>query len=259
MRRAAVILVAAAAVGVTAMAGPAAQDCRAQAGGSGAVEPRLACPGVASKAPAACASAAGFRRVSATPRARGVRFAFSRTGGRPVTVELFQVSIGSRIVGNRRVARVSAARSGGAFAGRRLRDGYFFARFTTVGTDGRKDVRRVALRRLRGRFASRSEFDRRERCGLIQSSRLARPVFGGGSSRGLELSYRLSSASRVTVTLRRGTRVVRRFARGTQGAGRTHRLRLPSSRIPRGDVVVELRAAPKAGGAVTRRLLARRL
>ena len=52
-----------------------------------------------------CTGDAGFRSVSATPKGRRVRLAFTRRRAGAVKIEVFQVSQGRRIVKERRVAR----------------------------------------------------------------------------------------------------------------------------------------------------------
>ena len=68
---------------------------------------------------AACAASAGFRSVSVRPRGRGLRFGFRRRGSRGVTVDVFQSSIGRRVLGNRRIARFTGRRKAFTWRGRR--------------------------------------------------------------------------------------------------------------------------------------------
>ena len=209
----------------------------------------------------ACTARSGFASASATgDRRGGLGFRFERRTRSPVTVEVFQSAIGRRIIGNRRVARFTGRSRSFSWRGRRgLRDGFYFARLTIRGADGRKDVERVALERLRGRFTRRPAFYRRASCGMVSSFKLERPVFGGASNRALHASYRLGSRGRVTVDLLRGKRVVRRLsAASTRSADRTFRLRVPSERLRRGDYRVRVRAV-RAGRTTTAILTARRL
>lgn len=270
---------AAAAVGFGgfALAGPGVDECVAQAGGSTDVEPRIGCgtgtdtgtgspgsttgaraPGAGSPpAGAACRSASLFRTVSARPSGSRLRLAFTRRAGVDGSprIDLFRSSQGSRILGNRRVARLTR----GATVGRGLGDGLYFARFR-LSAGARSDVRRIALRRRDGRFSRRPDFYRRDSCGTLTSFKLERPAFGGRTNRPLGIAYRLSRASRTTVTVTRGGRRVRRFAVTTDRANRTYRLRLRSERLRRGDYRVTLSAKPTGGGAtITARLVSARL
>ena len=69
----------------------------------------------------------------------------------------------------------------------------------------------------------------------MRSFRLRRPVFGGGTP--LAGSYRLATPARVTVTVMRGRKVVRRF---TPAERRTFRFTLPAHGLPRGNYTVRL-------------------
>ena len=195
---------------------------------------------------ASCRAGGGFRRVGAAPRDRAVRLSFARRVARPVTVDVFQQSVGRRVTGERLVARFTRRTRGITWngranrRGRRVRDGYLFARFTMALPGGGADTRRVALRRRGGRFALLPRFHRPDRCGRVQSFKLERPVFGGRTSRALGITFRLGSGARVGVTVLRGTRVVRRYATKARGAG-LHRLRLAPEGLPRGTYAVRLR------------------
>jgi hypothetical protein len=142
--------------------------------------------------------------------------------------------------------------------GRHVRDGYYFVRFREPFGSGRVDYRRITLRRVHGRFRTRPSFYRHASCGLLQSYKLGRPVFGGSSNGPLTAAYRLSEAGRVTVTVRRGTRVIHRFALKRVRAHRTYRLRLAAKRLRRADYRVTL-VATAGRRRVTSTLVSRRL
>jgi hypothetical protein len=224
-------------------------ECRAQGGGD--VEAR---PGCASSSTTACAASAGFVRAAAVPAGRLVRLRFTRKLRRPVTVEVFQASIGRRILGNRRIARFTGRKRSFTWNGRRARDGYLFVRFR-VG----KDVRRSVLRRKGGRFFRGKGFYRRASCATLAQFKLERPVFGGPRNRALGIAYRVGTRARVSVVVRRGKRVVRRFRARSERPGETVRLRLASEKLRRGRHRVTITVRPERG--VTRRasLYAQRL
>jgi len=209
----------------------------------------------------ACAQSSGFDSVSARARGRGLRFGFTRRGAGAVTVDLFQQSVGRRVIGERRVKAFGARSSGFSWNGRsrkRLRDGYFFARFKVKAANGTTDTRRVALQRARGRFRAAPDFDVRRACGLVDAFKLERPVFGGsGRAAPLRAAFRLGESARVSVEVRRGSRVVKRFKSRMYAAGRTHRLRI-AVKGPRGAYRVTLKAVrPSRTSEIT--LGARRL
>ncbi len=191
-----------------------------------------------------------------------VSLGFTRAVQQPVTVDVFQQSVGRRVVGERLVARFSNRSSGLTWngranrPGRRVTDGYYFVRYRIAQPGGETDVRRITLRRVNGRFSARPDFYRRATCDLLRSYKLERPVFGGRSNRDLGISYRLAEAARVEVTVTRGSRTVRRFAASQRQAGRTFRLRLDSEGLARGDYRVTLVA--RRGGRTVRSVLTTR-
>ena len=212
------------------------------------VDPRERCD---DEGAARCVATSGFKSVSARARGRGLRLGFTRRRARRVTVDVFQHSAGRRVLGNRRVARFTKAV---VWRGRRGSDGLYSARFTMKLPGRLRDVRRVALRRAGGRFTRRPAFYRRASCGAVTSFKLERPAF---ARRGLGIAFRLGTPARVTVTVRRGGKTVRRFKARAGVAGRTYRLRLRSAR--RGDHVVRLSARLASGRVVRARLTSRRL
>jgi hypothetical protein len=212
-------------------------DCESAGSGAGG--------GVPQTLERCAATTQSFRSVGVRRSGRGLRLAFSRRVDRPVRVDVFQVSSGRTVLGQRLVARFADRRgpfrwSGRARARRSVTDGVFFARFAIRDERGRPDTRRVALVRRGGRFAVRRDFARRDSCATLRSFKLERPAFGGRRNRALGISFRLARAGRVSVEVRRGGRVVRRFATRTRPAGVTHRLRLASERLRRGTYEVRL-------------------
>jgi len=214
--------------------------------------------------PASCRAAVGFVRAGVRPRGpRGSRLRFDAAlvGSGSFTVDVFRQSAGRTVVGNRRVARFRGRRAGFDWAARsrRVRDGIYIVRFRRALRGGRVDTRRVVLERRRGRFRVRPAYYRRQSCGVLTSFKLERPVFGGRRNRALGIAFRVARESTVEVRLVRGRRTIRRLTRGTRAGRRTHRLRLPSERLARGDYKIVLRATPRGGRPVTATLTARRL
>jgi murein tripeptide amidase MpaA len=210
-----------------------------------------------------CTAGSGFRSVSVRPRGRGLRFSFSRRVNRPVTVSVFQQSVGRSITGERLVARFTRRTRAFNWGGRatsnrkRVQNGYLFARFSIQTPDG-VDVRRLTLRRSRGRFVRRPDFYRRATCDRLPSFKVERPVFGGRTNRALNISFRLDQTARVRLQVVRGTRVVARFGPSTRRAGVTHRLRVDPKRLRAGEyrirITVEGGARPLTATLVARRL-----
>jgi hypothetical protein len=221
--------------------------------------------GAGSRGPTACAATAGFASVSATPRGGSVGLGFSRRRADPVDVDVFQTSRGRQVLGQRLVARFDGRTTGVTWngqatqRGRRVTDGYYFVRYRMRLGGGRFDVRRIVLRRSRGRWSRRPDFYRRASCGTLESFKLERPVFGGTRNRALNIAYRLGAAARVTVIVRRGGRLVQRWSAGPGRAHRTYRLRLASERLPTGDYRVTLTAVRRGHAPLSATLVSRRL
>jgi len=200
-----------------------------------------------SPAPTACAASTTLRAADVRRRGRRLQLGFATRGSAPVTVDVFQQSIGRRVIGERLVARfedrTGAVRWNGRAnrRGRKVTDGYYFVRFRT-GSAERRETRRIALRRVRGRWSERPAFSRSTSCGLLRKLKLERPVFGGRTNRELGIAYRVARSARVTVTVLRGSRVVKRYAARTARGGHTGRLRFDSEGRPRGDYRVRVEA-----------------
>jgi choice-of-anchor B domain-containing protein len=248
---------------------------------AGGASGRISAPESAGAAPAAAAGAPatapgaqrqtttcttddGFRTVGVQRRGRrGLELEFQRRLSAPVTVDVFQQSSGRRIVGERLVARFAGraddVRWNGRAnrRGRRVTDGYYFARYRMRTPQG-VDTRRVALRRINGRWSRRADFHRRASCDLLRSFKVERPVFGGRTNRALHLAFQADRDARAQVTVLRGSRVVRRFAARNVRGRRTVRLRLGAARLPRGSYRVRI-SLTRAGETVTSMLAAQRL
>lgn len=195
----------------------------------------------------ACPPAVDLLPSSARPRGRGLRIAPAPRAGR-LNVEVFQQSLGDRVIRPTLVARFPSRT--GAFtwngaanvAGRRVGDGHLVVRFGGRG----KGSHRVALLRRGGRFLARPTFQRDDPCALLEQSWLSGPSFGGRNRRPIAVGYRLSRDARVTVTLLRGGKVVRRVGAKARGAGR-HTLKFASGSLRRGTYSVRIDAvAPDA-------------
>jgi hypothetical protein len=204
---------------VGSICGAAANRSDTTGGGSGAGQANRA-------ADPDCTPTSGFRTVTVRGSGRRALLGFTRAQRRPVTVDVFQQSIGRRVIGERLVARYANRSAGFTWdgkanrPGRTVTDGYYFVRYRMALRGGRVDVRRTTLRRVGGRFSLRPSFYRRDTCGILRSYKLTRPVFGGRTNREVGVAYRLNRAARVSVTVTRGTKVVKRFAAVQRAAGR---------------------------------------
>jgi hypothetical protein len=208
----------------------------------------------------ACRSSLGFATASARPRGRGLAFSFKRRTRNPVRVDVFRTTTGRRVTGERRVARFDRRTRSFRWKGRgrRVRNGYYVVRFAVRAPNGSTDFRRVAFRRAKGRFKRLPPYSRGTQCSLVNTFKLERPVFGGTKRRSLGIAFRLGRAARVTVTVTRKGKRVKRFKQRSYNAGRTYRLRLGAKGRKRGLYRVTLRARRPAAAA-THRLSARKL
>jgi hypothetical protein len=149
-----------------------------------------------------------------------------------VTVDLFRQALRRRVTGERLVRRfqnVSGQISwdGRDSQGRRLPDGHYLVRFASRAPNGQPDERRFALVRRNGRFTVlKGRPERQDQCGLLRRWKLLRPVFGGTGARPLVMSFRFGSDTRASIVVRRGGRVIKRFAEQGFRGGVLHRKRI---------------------------------
>jgi len=209
-----------------------------------------------------CARRSGFRSANVSRRRGGLSLAFDRTSAEPVSVDVFQQSVGRRVVGERLVARFSGRSDDVIWdgkanrPGRKVTDGYYIVRYRASTASG-TDTRRIALRRVAGRWTTRPSFSRSAGCDLLQHFKLERPVFGGLSERAVGITYRVERQAQVTVDVLRGSQVIKRFGARDVEANRTYRLRL-DAQGRRGDYRVRIDAR-RAGERVTSDLVSRGL
>ena len=205
---------------------------------------------------ASCRASRAFRRTSAKPRGRGLRIAFRSS--RRATIDIFRVTAGRRVLGNRRVALFRGRRGPVVWNGRGAGgDGLYVVRLRAKALRG-VDTRRIAVVRRGGRFRVLAAFYRRRSCGLLTSYKLEQPGFGGRQNRPLRVAFRTSRRATVSVRVTRGGKTVKRFRTARRAARTTHRLRLGSEGLARG--VYRVRITVRAGGRRVRATLtARRL
>ena len=177
--------------------------------------------------------------------------ASSASRGRPVQIDVFQVSRGSRVIDERLVERFKARSKAVTWNGRGARgDGLYFARYRMKTRNGKgTEVRRVTLLRRNGRFSRRPDFYRRATCDLLPSYKLERAAFGG--------THAHAAADRLPRRrpgARAGDRAARQEGRqALQGPHRrrpkrTHRLKLAArASSPGGDYRVRITVGRGSG------------
>jgi hypothetical protein len=141
--------------------------------------------------------------------------------------------------------------------GRSVADGYYVAKLQ-VPVGRSSDVRQVALVRKGGRFRRLPAFVKNPVCAALSGFGAIQPVFGGSNNRALVVYYRLHRQSRVTITLNRGKRVVKRFRATTRGQG-AYRLRIPARGVRAGRYDIVLTAVPSGGKKVRAKVTVQRL
>jgi hypothetical protein len=175
---------------------------------------------------------------------------------------VYRETRGRRIIRSRLVAQFAKRTASFAWNGRaniqgqRVTDGYYVAKLAVPVGRG-SDLRQLALLRRGGRFKSLPPFVRTP-CATLSSLGLNRPVFGGSNNRSLVVYYRLHRTSRVTITLNRGGRVVKRFRTPVQAQG-PHRIRIPARGVRAGSYHVVVTAAATDGTRTRAQVTARRL
>jgi hypothetical protein len=185
----------------------------------------------------------GLRGVGVKPKGRGARIAFTRRAGtKRVRVDVFQDAHG-RTVPKRGVRVAHFSRTEGftwngraTIKGRHVRDGILFVRLKAPARHG-LDIRRFVLRRSGARLHRRPPHARHPRCsGLIRYFALTRPAFGGRAGRTLRAVVQPGRRARVSFTLRRRGKVVRRYAARTVRAGTIVRRTVKPKGLRRGDI-----------------------
>jgi hypothetical protein len=205
-----------------------------------------------------CATTAGFASASAKAKGHGVSFKSTLRKASRYDVRVVRRSTGRKLA-NRTVARFKSKRGAFTWTARGQRDGTYVALFTTKPSSGRRDIRKLVLRRSHGRFARVSAYSLDRPCGVFAAYSLSGPVFGGKGSKPLGISYKLAEAADgVTVQVRVATRLVKSFSSSGE-AGKPFKFTLPASSVPRGKDVQVGVTVRRGGDVATRTLTARRL
>jgi immune inhibitor A len=183
-------------------------------------------------------------------RAGRARYAYRRTAvafSGTTRVEVFQASTATRVLGLRRVARLTAHESRVTWRPGYLPSGIYVARLRTA--DG---ARRFVFEARGGRLVARRDYEA-VGCSVLRSARLSSPAFGGRPTRALRLDVRALAGARTVAELRRGNRVIERVRGGSR-----LRMTVPARGLPKGLYTVRVQST--AGGRTERATLgARRL
>ena len=73
-------------------------------------------------------------------------------------------------------------------------------------------------------------------------------MFGGRKGKALVIRYRLREASRVTLSLYRGKKRVKRLASGAKKANKTYRIKVKPKGLRKATYTARITVRPTAGG-----------
>lgn len=215
-----------------------------------------------------CKASAGFLSAAAKPykhtdhgqAEHGLKFGVSRRTKRPFEVAVVQQARGRHLTRNRTVARFAARTRSFVWSGEGASDGWYVVRFRMPLKGGGSDVRRIALRRVHGKFVERPDSYLKDNCAALQSFKLQRPVFGGANDRPLKIQYKLPrGVDSVSVVASAHGKTLRRFKGTGADAGRFYTVELPAKGIKRGtDVSVRITVV-RAGSRQSAVLVSRRI
>jgi hypothetical protein len=201
------------------------------------------------KSTQACVAKRAFVNTSVKPHGRGLRLAAPRYNT-PIRFSafVFRQAAGGRVLPPRPVALFSGKRRPIVWSGkpnirgRKVTDGYYFARFG-LKLGALADVDRVALVRRHGRWHVRRDFDYHSTCRIVRQFKLSGPTFGGVKRRPMGISFRLAlpAGSSVKVVVTRGKKVIKHTTVKKPGV-KLHRIKIPAKRFKRGDYRVTLTA-----------------
>ncbi len=191
----------------------------------------------------ACASAAGFEFIRATPRKKRkrVRVAFGAAGSNRANAKIFRQTKGRRL-DRERVKTFRNRRSRFTWTPGDAGDGYYDVRLAVKAPNGRTDVRHVALRIRNGRLFVLPNFDQRSACSLVGYASLNRSVFGGRDRTPLRVRFRLAEEADVEIQVTRRGKLVRSIDAKSYSRGKS-RVGIPLGRsAKRGPYRITLKA-----------------
>jgi hypothetical protein len=216
----------------------------------GSAKPRPANPG--RPGATGCTASSGFISLKVTPAGKGLTFDFQRAGDTIVSADLLQVSKGRKALAKAKSVRKFTGTEkftwNGTLKKGKLANGLYELRVTTQGLKG-KDTRRFAFTRTAKGFKAGKPFEAQATCDLVS-------VFALGSSvlnKRLAIQYRLGSAGKAEVTIKRGSKLVKKFKAKSSTANQLVKLKYIAKKVKRGQLTVTLKATG-GGKTVTRKL-----
>jgi hypothetical protein len=209
--------------------------------------PKPGAPGVppgGGGGPKVCPAAHGFKTARVTPAGRGLRFTVKRIVAAKYTAQIFRKGTLRRTADGKTVVRFKAHTGSFTWPGsRKLPPGYYVAQ-VRVKSGNTFDLRRFPVLLQKRRFHRLGQYWSTASCKLLRIVRLSGPVFGGQLHTSLLISFRTIRSGKATVTVKRGSRVIKRYKPSWKRA-KTVRFRLPARGLRRGTYSVTV--AGRAG------------
>jgi hypothetical protein len=206
--------------------------------------PKAGAPGTTTAGgPTVCAASRGFKSAKVAPRVRGLRFSVKRAVKLRYRADVYRQATLHRTGHARRVARLGLRKGSFTWKGKpKLPDGFYFAQ-VRVRSGNATDLRRFPVSLRHGRFHRLRQYYGRASCKLLAVARLSGPAFGGRTRTSLAIDFRTIRSARVTITIKRGSKTVRRFKVARSGRKTLQRkLSVRHGRVLPGNYVVTISA-----------------
>lgn len=198
----------------------------------------------------ACQSSLAFSgKPTVKPSGKGLKFNFTPSTNKPVTVDVFQATKKK----NKAVASFKNKTKSFKWKGKKgLRKGIYFVRISGVGSTSQRDDRFFPLT-YKKRFRNTKAFARTGSCGFLSLYRLSAPAFG----KTLQIGVVTTENASVQITVKRGKKTVKRFKANTT-ANRASTFKLGGKKLKKGVYSVTLKATG-GGKSITDRLFTKKL
>ena len=206
----------------------------------------------------ACASSLGFSKFSVTPKGKGLFFDFERTAGKPVKFTVFRASNGRKATSAKKVATFSKTESF-TWAPKKLGKGDYYVQAVALSPGNQRDTRTAAFTRKGSKFRTGKAFTRTDSCELVSLFRLGSPAFS--NAKPLRIAFATTEPAKVTITLLKGKKAVKRITKNVTQANRAQRVNVKGKalkKLKRGAYSVRL-TATGGGGSQTATLFAKKL
>jgi hypothetical protein len=207
---------------------------------------------------AACPSSLGFSKLSVKPKGKGLRFTFERTAPKAAKFTVFRASNGRKALSAKKVATFTKMASF-TWKGKKLAKGDYYVQAQGFTPSNQRDIRTFAFTRKGSKFKKGKAFTRTDSCELVSLFRLGSPVFS--NKKALRVAYAVTQPAKVTLTLLKGRKAVKRINKNVTAVNRVQRINVTGKalkKLKRGAYSVRL-TATGGGGSQTSTLFAKKL